>query len=181
MKIIVLGAGQVGSGIAAELASESNDLTVVDHKPQLLKKLQDKLDIRTVVGNASSPSTLIDAGIEYADHLLAVTSRDETKPVFSPQCWRSAWVHARRCVWSIDQATSTLHREAQLILRCLLHRSPSGHYWLIFVTTMSWSSIPFVGVPLRPSRSRYTVISEHRVWAGETSISCQCRKASTSV
>ncbi len=81
MKIIVLGAGQVGSGIAIELASESNDLTVVDHKSRYLKKLQDKLDIRTVVGNASSPSTLIDAGIEDADLLLAVTSSDETNMI----------------------------------------------------------------------------------------------------
>lgn len=81
MKIIVLGAGQVGSGMAMELASESNDLTVVDHKAQFLKKLQDKLDIRTVVGNASSPSTLIEAGIEDTDLLLAVTSRDETNMI----------------------------------------------------------------------------------------------------
>ncbi|ASJ71002.1 Trk system potassium transporter TrkA [Granulosicoccus antarcticus] len=81
MKIIVLGAGQVGAGIAVEMANEANDLTVVDQNPVLLKKLQDRLDIRTVVGNASSPTTLIDAGIEDADLLLAVTSRDETNMV----------------------------------------------------------------------------------------------------
>lgn len=81
MKIIVLGAGQVGSGIAIEMANEANDLTIVDQNPVLLKKLQDRLDIRTVVGNASSPTTLIDAGIEDADLLLAVTSRDETNMV----------------------------------------------------------------------------------------------------
>lgn len=81
MKIIILGAGQVGSDVAIELAAESNDLTVVDRKPALLKKLQEKLDIRTVVGNASSPATLIDAGIEDADLLLAVTSSDETNMI----------------------------------------------------------------------------------------------------
>lgn len=81
MKIIILGAGQVGSDVAIELAAESNDLTVVDRNPALLKKLQEKLDIRTVVGNASSPSTLIDAGIEDADLLLAVTSSDETNMI----------------------------------------------------------------------------------------------------
>ncbi len=81
MKIIILGAGQVGSDVAVELAAESNDLTVVDLKPALLKRLQEKLDIRTVAGNASSPATLIDAGIEDADLLLAVTSSDETNMI----------------------------------------------------------------------------------------------------
>lgn len=81
MKIIILGAGQVGSDVAVELAAESNDLTVVDRQPALLKRLQEKLDIRTVVGNASSPTTLVAAGIKDADMLLAVTSSDETNMI----------------------------------------------------------------------------------------------------
>lgn len=78
MKIIVLGAGRVGTSVARILASEANDITVVDVNPQLLKELQDSLDIKTVVGMASHPSVLRQAGAEDADMVIAVTSSDET-------------------------------------------------------------------------------------------------------
>ncbi|MGD8840673.1 MAG: Trk system potassium transporter TrkA [Gammaproteobacteria bacterium] len=81
MKIIILGAGQVGSTVAQSLSSEANEITVIDRKPGLLKDLQDHLDIRTVVGQASHPNVLIDAGIEDADLILAVTNSDETNMV----------------------------------------------------------------------------------------------------
>lgn len=78
MKVIILGAGQVGSTVAESLVSEANDITVVDTNGARLAQLQDRLDLRTVTGNASHPSVLKRAGIEDADMLVAVTQSDET-------------------------------------------------------------------------------------------------------
>ena len=81
MKIIILGAGQVGASVAANLAREANDITVVDENSAVLQELQDRLDIRTVVGHASYPETLAQAGADDADMILAVTNSDETNMV----------------------------------------------------------------------------------------------------
>jgi trk system potassium uptake protein TrkA len=81
MKIIILGAGQVGASVAANLAREANDITVVDENPAVLQELQDRLDIRTLVGQASYPETLAQAGADDADMILAVTNSDETNMV----------------------------------------------------------------------------------------------------
>ena len=81
MKIVILGAGQVGTTLAESLVSEQNDITVVDHATTCLKDLQDKFDLRTVIGSAAHPSTLIEAGLEDADMLIAVTQSDETNLV----------------------------------------------------------------------------------------------------
>jgi trk system potassium uptake protein TrkA len=78
MKIIILGAGQVGSSVLASLASEANDIVMVDSQPGLLKDLQDRFDIGTVQGNAAHPTVLQRAGAAEADMLIAVTSDDET-------------------------------------------------------------------------------------------------------
>ena len=77
MKIIILGAGQVGGTLAEHLANEQNDITVVDTDGEKLRLLQDRLDIGTVIGEASHPNTLLKAGAEDADLLVAVTSSDE--------------------------------------------------------------------------------------------------------
>ncbi len=81
MKIIILGAGQVGSSLAANLASEANDITVVDTEQERLQSLQDRLDIRTVAGRASYPDILSRAGADDADMIIAVTNSDETNMV----------------------------------------------------------------------------------------------------
>lgn len=81
MKIIILGAGQVGSTVAANLVNEANDITVVDHDSNQLRVLQDHLDIRGVVGHASYPDVLKRAGAEDADMILAVSNSDETNMV----------------------------------------------------------------------------------------------------
>ena len=81
MKIIILGAGQVGGSVAESLVSEQNDITVVDVEPMRLRALQDRLDLRTVTGSASHPSVLMEAGIDDADLLIAVTQSDETNLV----------------------------------------------------------------------------------------------------
>lgn len=81
MKIIILGAGQVGSTVAATLASEANDITIVDVDSQRIRALQDKLDVRVIVGQGSHPDVLTRAGAEDADMILAVTNSDETNMV----------------------------------------------------------------------------------------------------
>lgn len=81
MKIIILGAGQVGASVAGNLASEANDITVVDEDAATLQDLQDRLDIRTVNGRASYPEVLSQAGADDADMIIAVTSSDETNMV----------------------------------------------------------------------------------------------------
>ena len=77
MKVIILGAGQVGSTVAENLATEANDITVVDTDGERLRTLQDQLDIRAVAGNGAHPEILQRAGAEDADMLLAVTNSDE--------------------------------------------------------------------------------------------------------
>jgi trk system potassium uptake protein TrkA len=81
VKIVILGAGQVGSTVAESLVSEANDITVVDVEPVRLKRLQDRLVLRTVTGNAAHPAVLEQAGARDADLLLAVTQSDETNMV----------------------------------------------------------------------------------------------------
>ena len=77
MNIIILGAGQVGGSLTEHLTDEKNDVTVVDNSETALRQLQDRLDIRTVKGDASKPTILAEAGAERADMLIAVTDSDE--------------------------------------------------------------------------------------------------------
>jgi len=78
MKILILGAGQVGSTAAYSLSrEEANEVTIVDHNAEVLRELQDRLDVRTVVGNASHPDVLERAGARETDILIALTSSDE--------------------------------------------------------------------------------------------------------
>ena len=77
MKIIILGAGQVGISTAEILAKEDNDITLIDNVASQMEGLQDRLDIRTIVGSASHPSVLEQAGGPDADLILAVTDQDE--------------------------------------------------------------------------------------------------------
>src|SRR3989344_4620103 len=77
MKIIILGAGQVGGTLAEHLASEANDITVVDTDGDRLHDLGDRLDIRTVQGRGSFPTVLRQAGADDADMLVAVSNSDE--------------------------------------------------------------------------------------------------------
>jgi len=75
--MIILGAGQVGSSVAENLVHEANDITIVDKDGERLTELQNRLDLRTVRGNASHPDILHAAGAEDADIILAVTNSDE--------------------------------------------------------------------------------------------------------
>ena len=66
MKIVILGAGRVGESVAESLVSEKNDITVIDPDPARLRPLQDRLDLRGVVGNGIQPSVLEQAGVADA-------------------------------------------------------------------------------------------------------------------
>ncbi len=81
MKIIILGAGQVGSSLAEHLAGEAHDITVIDVRGDVLQELQDRADLRTVTGRASHPSVLEQAGAADANMIIAVTDSDETNMV----------------------------------------------------------------------------------------------------
>ncbi len=81
MNIVILGAGRVGESVAESLASEKNDITIIDTDPARLHVLQERLDLRGVVGNGIQPSVLQDAGIEDADLFIACAPMDETNLV----------------------------------------------------------------------------------------------------
>lgn len=81
MKILILGAGQVGHSVAESLANEDNDVTIVDTNAAALRDLREKLDVRVEIGQASYPRVLERAGIEDADMLVAVTNSDEINMV----------------------------------------------------------------------------------------------------
>lgn len=81
MKIVILGAGQVGGSVAHILAGEANDVTVIDGSAERLQVLQDRLDLRTVRGHASHPAVLEQAGIADADILIALTDNDEVNMI----------------------------------------------------------------------------------------------------
>ncbi|ALQ06582.1 MULTISPECIES: Trk system potassium transporter TrkA [Pseudoalteromonas] len=81
MKIIILGAGQVGATLAENLVGEQNEITVVDIDGNRLRELQDKYDLQGVVGHSAHPDVLRQAGAEDADMVIAVTSSDEVNMV----------------------------------------------------------------------------------------------------
>jgi len=81
MKVIICGAGEVGSNIAKYLATEANDITVIDQSTDLIRALSESLDVNGIVGHASQPDVLEKAGIGDADLLIAVTYADEVNMV----------------------------------------------------------------------------------------------------
>lgn len=81
MKVIICGAGQVGANIAGYLAREDNDVTVIDTEASLVERISETLDVRGVIGYASHPDVLDQAGTRDADLLIAVTHYDEVNMV----------------------------------------------------------------------------------------------------
>ena len=81
MKVIICGAGKVGTSIAKHLVSQKNDVTVIDQSPDLINDLREKVDLKTIIGSASNPSILKNAGAEDADMIIAVTLQDEINMV----------------------------------------------------------------------------------------------------
>jgi trk system potassium uptake protein len=81
MKVVICGAGQVGTSIAQHLARENNDVTVIDQDASLVRKIAETLDVRSIQGLASQPNILQQAGASEADMLIAVTFSDEVNMV----------------------------------------------------------------------------------------------------
>ena len=81
MKVIICGAGKVGTSIAKHLVSQDNDVTVVDRSNDLIRDIREKVDLKTIIGSASNPSILKQAGAEDADMIIAVTLQDEINMV----------------------------------------------------------------------------------------------------
>jgi len=77
MRILIVGAGLVGSNLAEELSREGHDISIVDRDPKKISAIADSLDVLTVRGNACLPSTLTQAGIKNMEMVIAVTERDE--------------------------------------------------------------------------------------------------------
>ena len=81
MKVIIVGAGEVGFHIASHLALENKDVVVIDKNPDAIRRISDNLDVQVVTGSGSSPVVLEEAGIQTAEIILAVTNSDETNLV----------------------------------------------------------------------------------------------------
>ncbi|MGB5993344.1 MAG: NAD-binding protein, partial [Desulfobacterales bacterium] len=81
MKVIIVGAGEVGFHIASHLAQENKDVVVIDKDPAAIRRVSDNIDVQVVSGSGSSPLILQEAGIKEAEILLAVTNSDETNLV----------------------------------------------------------------------------------------------------
>lgn len=77
MKVIIVGAGEVGFHIAGRLASEHKDVVVIDRNPAVLQRILDHMDVQVLEGSGCSPLVLREAGVDKADMLLAVTDSDE--------------------------------------------------------------------------------------------------------
>tara|TARA_Y100000748_G_C15500300_1_gene489766 strand:+ start:2183 stop:3574 length:1392 start_codon:yes stop_codon:yes gene_type:complete len=81
MKIIICGAGKVGTSIAKHLVEQGNEVTVVDQSKKLISEIKEKVDLKTIIGSASYPSVLENAGCSDADMIIAVTLQDEINMV----------------------------------------------------------------------------------------------------
>mgnify|MGYP001594172899 FL=1 len=81
MRLIICGAGQVGYNIAAYLTREDNDITVIDREPQLIGRINNELDVNGIVGHASDPEILAQAGARECDMIIAVTYSDEVNMI----------------------------------------------------------------------------------------------------
>ena len=81
MNIIICGAGKVGFSISKQLSAQGHSITVVDQSSEDIKKINDTQDVKGIVGRATLPSVLENAGAENADMIIAVTRNDETNMI----------------------------------------------------------------------------------------------------
>ena len=77
MKIIIAGAGRIGSSVAEALVAKGHDLTIIENDPDTVLGISNNVDAICVSGNATNPNVLRDAGAEEADIILAITQHDE--------------------------------------------------------------------------------------------------------
>lgn len=77
MKVVIVGAGEVGFHIASKLAQEKKDVVLIDSNPDAVARVSESIDVQVVIGSGSSPAVLAEAGVKDAEILLAVTDSDE--------------------------------------------------------------------------------------------------------
>jgi len=77
LRIIIVGAGEVGFYIAQKLSEENQDVFLIDKDPEKVRRLTENLDVQAILGSGTSPDTLRDSGIEAAEMLVAATDSDE--------------------------------------------------------------------------------------------------------
>ena len=77
MRVLIAGAGVVGTALAEQLSMEGHDVFVIDQRREILQDIEAKLDVLTIRGSASTPSVLVRAGVKQAELLIAVTNSDE--------------------------------------------------------------------------------------------------------
>ncbi|MBR2664217.1 MAG: Trk system potassium transporter TrkA, partial [Clostridia bacterium] len=78
MRIILIGAGKVGHSLADRLTAEDHDITVIDRSEDVINRCQDSLDVMCIRGNGANAKTLVEAGVDWADIVIATTAGDET-------------------------------------------------------------------------------------------------------
>lgn len=83
MKIIIVGAGEVGQQLCATLSGSSHEVTVIEEVPEVAQKLDEELDVRVICGNGSYAGTLVKAGVKDCDYFLTMTSDDRTNLISS--------------------------------------------------------------------------------------------------
>ena len=81
MNVIICGAGKVGFSISKQLAAQGHSISVIDQSSEDIKKINDTQDVKGIVGRATLPSVLENAGAEKADMIIAVTKNDETNMI----------------------------------------------------------------------------------------------------
>jgi len=117
MKIIILGAGQVGGSLALSLANESNDITLVDSDPKVLREIQDRADLQTITGHASYPSILEQAGARDAINTTLyglLTNPDQLEDVKRLEDWDKAFEEGIRWVAPISASSRLVTEDTEI-------------------------------------------------------------------
>ena len=148
MKILILGAGQVGTTLAENLAQEAFDITIVDTDESKLTSLRNRMDIQTVAGYASHPDVLRRAGADDTDLLIAVTNSDEVNMVACQVCYslyrtptkiariRSAAFHGRDGFFSQD------HMPIDVLINRKKRLPPALSSYCNIQALYRWSTLP---------------------------------------
>lgn len=199
MRIIILGAGRVGSSVAEALVSEANDITVIDQDATRVADLQSRYDLRGLVGNATAPSLLREAGAEDADLLIAVTATDETNLVACkiaadlfntptriarvrnvelrehPQLTGEAGFRVNHIIWPEQSVTDVLMRLVEFPEALQVMEFAGGRVQLIAVR--AYAGGPLVSHPIQDLRKHIPNIDTRivAVYRNDRSLKCEGR------
>ena len=111
MRIIVIGAGKVGVTLADRLTAEEHDVTIVDRQEEVIDRCQDSMDVMVLKGNGANARTLVDAGVERADIVIATTASDETNML---SCLMAKRLGAK---YTIARIRDPEYNESQMLLQ----------------------------------------------------------------